>query len=241
MTTRATISAVGVVVPVHNEEALLGACLGALTRAVAAVPAHVAVEVAVVLDACADGSAEIAERAGFPTIAVEGRCVGRARQVGVEAVLQQLTDHPPEAVWLAHTDADSVVPAHWLTHQLDLAAEGADAVVGTVRPDFRDLSPAQVDAWHRTHTPGEANGHVHGANLGIRANVLVAAGGFEPIAVHEDVGLVERARRGGALIVPSDHAWVRTSGRQVGRAPGGYARYLREDLEPLAQGLLTSG
>ena len=174
MTTRATISAVGVVVPVHNEEALLGACLSALTGAVAAVPARVAVEVAVVLDSCDDRSAEVAAAAGFATVSVEARCVGRARQVGVEAVMKQLTDHSREAIWLAHTDADSVVPPHWLTHQLDLAAAGADIVVGTVRPDFRDLSPVQVEAWSRTHTPGEANGHVHGANLGIRASVSAA-------------------------------------------------------------------
>lgn len=81
---------------------------------------------------------------------------------------------------------------------------------------------------------GTANGHVHGANLGIRADVLRRGGGFPPLAVHEDVRLIERVRAQGARVVASAGAEVCMSGRLVGRAPDGYARYLREDLLRLA-------
>ncbi|CDJ99464.1 Glycosyl transferase (fragment) [Microbacterium sp. C448] len=128
-----------------------------------------------------------------------------------------------------------MVPANWLTHQWELAAAGADVVVGTVRPDFRDLSAEQTTAWWSTHQPGTANGHVHGANLGTRASTLVAAGGFEPVLEHEDVLLVAEAKIRGAQLVASDEAWVQTSGRLVGRTAGGYAGYLREQLIPLAR------
>lgn len=231
-------AAVAVIVPAHNEEALLESCLASIeVAALAPRRRGLRVDVWVALDACDDGSAGIAGRHGADLVTLDARCVGAARQAGVEAALARSADIDPRRLWFAHTDADSTVPPNWLTHQLRLARRGADVVVGTVRPDFRDLSAAQQDAWWATHTPGVANGHVHGANLGIRAATLIDAGGFARVAVHEDVALVAQARARGARLVASDAAWVRTSGRQVGRAPDGYARYLREDLLPLAHGL----
>ena len=55
MSRAATIEAVGVVVPAHNEETLLPACLMALQRAVSAV--GVPVQVLVVADTCTDQTA----------------------------------------------------------------------------------------------------------------------------------------------------------------------------------------
>ena len=109
------------------------------------------------------------------------------------------------------------------------AGVGAVAVfVGTVRPDFADLDPRHQRHWHATHTPGVPNGHVHGASLGVRAAVYFEAGGFKAAPEHEDVSLVDRCRRLGGVVVASDDAEVLTSGRTVGRTPGGYAGYLRE-------------
>jgi len=231
-----SIDAVVVAIPAHDEEDLLDACLRSVLRAVDAVRPQVrAVAVRVALDRCTDGSAAIARRLGVPTVAVDAGAVGVARAAAVAAGLAALDHVPLPRVWTAHTDADSTVPEHWLTHQLDLADAGADVVIGTVRPRFADLSDEQVQAWQATHTAGEANGHVHGANLGIRADVLQHAGGFPALEVHEDVRLIERVRARGARFAASDSAWVSTSGRAVGRAPDGYARYLRDDLVPLAR------
>ena len=229
------MDAVAVIVPAHNEEQLIGACLESIDIAARAARAvGPSVGVWVVLDACTDRSATIAADAGVNLLAVNARSVGAARAAGVGAALERFADLPSDRVWTAHTDADSVVPANWLTHQLRLARRRADVVVGTVRPDFRDLDPEQTEAWWATHTPGVANGHVHGANLGIRASALLDAGGFADATVHEDVWLVDEIRARGGRLSATDAAWVRTSGRQIGRAPGGYARYLREDLVPLA-------
>lgn len=225
------IDALVVVVPAHNEEELLASCLASLEIATLAARGVVErIEVVVVLDACTDGSGEIARAAGVRVVETDARSVGVARAAGVAAGLGELVDVGHRHVWTAHTDADSSVPPHWLTHQLALARRGAHAVVGTVRPNFDDLSPEQTEAWWATHTPGTANGHVHGANLGLRADVLLRAGGFPGIPAHEDVRLMDRVRSAGARVVASDAAWVRTSGRAQGRAPEGYARYLREDL-----------
>ncbi|MEK8225948.1 hypothetical protein NKG05_07570 [Oerskovia sp. M15] len=72
-----------------------------------------------------------------------------------------------------------------------------------------------------THPAGRANGHVHGANLGIRGDLYHAAGGFPGVPEHEDVALVERARRAGARVVASDVGCVLTSGRSTGRTRAG--------------------
>ncbi len=224
------IDAVAVVIPAHDEQKRLAECLDSVAAAVDRVRGSVRASVHVVLDACTDASAAIAAAYPVEVRAIAAACVGKARAAGVDAAIARHADVPLTRLWTAHTDADSVVPAHWLEHQLELAASGADIVIGTVRPDFRELSARQVAAWWATHTPGEANGHTHGANLGMRASTLVGAGGYEDVYEHEDVWLVDEARGRGARVVASDAAWVRTSGRQVGRTLGGYARYLREDL-----------
>lgn len=228
------IDAVLVVVPVHDEEDLLAAGLGALARATEAASGVVDVVVTVVLDGCTDGSAGIVDRFPFLVVRTTARNVGAARATGVAAALADLAARRPAVgparVWVASTDADSQVPAHWVTEHAAIARTGVDLLVGTVRPDFRDLTPAQRAAWSATHVPGVANGHVHGANLGIRASVYLAAGGYPAIGEHEDVELVAAARRAGAREVATDTCWVLTSGRTVGRTPGGYARHLRESL-----------
>jgi hypothetical protein len=81
--------------------------------------------------------------------------------------------------------------------------------------------------------PGRPNGHVHGANLGVRADAYLRAGGFATLPEHEDVDLVARLRADPRVDVrPSDAADVLTSGRTTGRTPGGYAGYLRASFPP---------
>ena len=71
---------------------------------------------------------------------------------------------------------------------------------------------------------------MHGANLGVRADAYLAAGGFRTVAEHEDVGLVETLRAAGAPIDSTDRAPVTTSARSTGRVPGGFAGYLRRHV-----------
>ena len=222
------------VVPVHNEAELLDRCLTALGAAVATAAGRgIRCVVRIVLDDCTDGSALIAAAHPFPTMAVSAARVGDARARGVEAAMRELRRIPRQRVWIANTDADSAVPPNWIVAQCDLAAAGADVFIGTVRPDFADLSPRHQRHWLRTHSAGAPNGHVHGASLGIRADVYAAAGGFEAVEEHEDVELVQRCRLLGANLHASASAEVLTSGRFIGRTPGGYAGYLRAQAEIL--------
>lgn len=224
--TRPPLARVVAVVPVHDEEALLPECLAAVQ--IAAADAGLPVDVVVVLDDCTDGSAAVARSTDVHVVEVADGAVGAARAAGVRAGLA-LRDDDPAAVWIACTDADTVVPFHWLRGHRALADDGADVVVGTVRPSPRDLTDRQLAAWRATRVPGRPNGHVHGANLGIRADAYLRAGGFDRVLEHEDVDLVARLRADrDVTVVASDAVDVVTSGRFFGRTPGGYARYLRE-------------
>lgn len=221
-----SIREIVVVVPVHDEAELLQRCLMSVSASVAAVraPCHVRV----VLDACTDASADIAARHPFRTLRVDANAVGAARAAGVRDGLSAVSSVPAHRVWIANTDADSIVPVNWLVAQLELAAAGADVVVGTVRPDFDDLSGQHQRLWLDTHERGRPNGHTHGANLGVRASTYLRVAGFGAFAEHEDVRLVEACRSAGADVRASDAAEVVTSGRFAGRTPGGYAEYLRD-------------
>lgn len=232
-----SIETIIVVVPVQDEEALLPRCLDALDAAVhhlsdrtSRMGRTLEIAVTLVLDSCDDGSAEIARRSPFEVLSINAGNVGVARSAGIDAALAGIAPSDLGQVWIANTDADSAVPVNWLSSQAALAASGVELMIGTVRPDPADLDPARRAAWSASHVPGEANGHVHGANLGMRADVYRSAGGFEPVAEHEDVRLVERIRANGARVRATDECWVLTSGRAAGRTPGGYARYIREDL-----------
>lgn len=229
-------TSVHVVIPVHNEEDLLQSCLDAVQGASArACALGIDVHTVVVLDACTDRSALIARRYPVEIIEIDAGRVGRARRIGTDAALHRADEET--RAWVAHTDADSIVPGNWITHQVALSAGGSDVMIGTVRPDFADLTLRHVDHWRATHTPGRPNGHVHGANLGFRAGVYPHVGGFAEVPEHEDVTFVAAARAAGFVLTAADVAEVMTSGRFVGRAPGGYAGYLAAQEEMLESGV----
>lgn len=235
------IEAIGVVVPAHNEQYLLPRCLDGLVRAAAAVRVGRArsgpprVHIVVALDACSDASAVIAAENGVHTVTLAACNVGRARAAGVRKVLELERATPAERVWVCTTDADSVVPAHWLTSQLAMADAGTAAFAGTIEPDgWADHDPGVARLWNARYQRGPEHDHVHGANLGCNAAVYESVGGFSALTCDEDTTLL-RALRGRSVLRLSDPAVI-TSTRRYGRAPGGFAahlRGLRQDLEDL--------
>lgn len=223
------IERIGVIVPARNEAERIEACLASIQAAVSAVavPCHVIV----VADSCDDATVELASRfEGVHVMTTNAGAVGPARALGVRRLLAG-TRTPGERLWIANTDADSIVPENWLVAQLALANDGSDVIVGTVRPHEAEYPDELWPQWRRRHPAGKANGHVHGANLGVRASAYCAAGGFPSLAEHEDVALVEALSD--FRVVASAEAEVVTSARLDGRTPGGYAEYLRREREEL--------
>lgn len=212
---------IGVVVPAHDEEALIGRALRALRVAAAHEDlAGEEVRILVVLDACRDRTAAVAEETGVEHLAIEARCVGQARAAGAQALIER------GARWLAFTDADSMVEPDWLARQLALRTE---AVCGVVQvDDWQDYTPEARQAYEAGYLDAEDHRHIHGANLGVCSLAYQRAGGFPPVACREDVALVRRLLAIGARIAWTNTVRVLTSGRREGRAPEGFAEFMTQ-------------
>jgi glycosyltransferase involved in cell wall biosynthesis len=210
---------IAVIIPVHNEEQTLAACLQAVARSASDVRlAGEAVVVIAVLDACSDSSEAIACMLGATVLQVQFRNVGAVRAAGAGCAIGL------GARWLANTDADTVVSPDWLWQQLQL---DSDVVCGTVAVDdwsaHGDAAAMLQAHFRRTYTDADGHRHIHGANLGVSALAYGRAGGFPSLACSEDVALVHALRDAGANIAWSAAPRVLTSARRHGRARGGFA------------------
>ena len=222
-------SVLAVVVPAHNEENALDACLQSLLRA-ARWPAlgGESVIFIVVLDSCTDNSEAVARLAGVDTVSLQARNVGRARAAGADLALAR------GARWLAFTDADTVVAPNWLHAQLALRCE---AVCGTVGVhDWGDYGAALQRHHAQTYTDADGHHHIHGANLGVSADAYRRAGGFQPLVSSEDVALVKALQAVGVRMAWSAAPRVTTSARRDFRAPDGFGATLLRAHEQV-QGL----
>ncbi len=210
---------IGIVVPAHNEEVHLPACLDALLLAAR----HPALEgedvrIVVVLDACHDGSARVVMTRPVTGLSIAARNVGMARCHGASHLLAA------GARWLAFTDADTVVDQRWLADQLSLHC---DVVCGCVAVEDWSAHTEAVRLRYLAHYQyRDDHRHVHGANLGVSAQAYRAVGGFTGLALGEDAALVQALIDHGATVRWSALPRVVTSARKQGRAPGGFATFL---------------
>lgn len=210
---------IAVIVPAHNEEDHIVACLASI--GVAARCPYLYGEqtvVIVALDDCDDGTLGIARRMGATTISLASRNVGAARALGAQLALAA------GARWLAFTDADSQVAPDWISAQLALSS---DAVCGTVAvSDWGTYGKAMRQHYAETYNDVDGHGHIHGANLGVSATAYELAGGFKLLESSEDVALVNTLQATGAVIAWSAAPRVTTSSRRNYRAPGGFGETL---------------
>lgn len=220
-----------VVVPARNEADRLPRCLAALANADHALQqtgrAGISTRVVVVLDRSTDGSREVlAQWPGVEVVVSDHGRVGAARAMGVQHALRGEGNAPR---WIASTDADSAVPADWLITHLAHAAAGVDLLLGLVAPDPAELDHHLLQKWRSAHLLEEDHPHIHGANLGISADMYQRTGGFQDVALHEDVLLAAAVRSVGGRVVSTASSPVLTSARMRGRTPAGMAGYL-DDL-----------
>ena len=221
------IRSVGVIVPAHNEQDLLPSCLDRLRRAARALhgtPVHLVV----VADACRDRTVQVAQRSGAAVVTIAARSAGAARAAGVREVLRRTGRLDPADVWLATTDADTLVPCYWLRQQVRYANRGWDAVAGTIRiTDWSGYQPGVRALFQKRYAAGNGpHSHVHGANLGFRAAAYLRAGGFTDMPTAEDHALVAALIATGSRVHRTRALTVITSARRAARAPHGFSSHL---------------
>jgi len=219
---------IAVLIPARNEEALLPRCLRSVQRARRRLPMGVTSDVVVVCDCSVDGTHDTAELLlGETGVVVETDAgqVGAARALAAKIALKR-HDGLQELCWLANTDADCDVPENWLLHQLQIANSGIAAVAGIVDVDsFAEHEPAVEEMFRITYRidPDGSHPHVHGANIGVRADAYICAGGWMNLETAEDHDLWNRLRSKGHRWISDASLQVITSGRRIGRAPLGFA------------------
>jgi len=219
---------IAILIPARDEELLLTRCLRSVARARAALPSYITSDVIFVADHCTDRTLDMARRLlrghGIAVPSQYG-VVGMARSLAAEIALSRYTG-PLNRCWLANTDADCELPDTWLNDQLALAEQGAEAIAGIVCVDSFDGHPAHVVGRFREtyliHSDG-THPHVHGANLGVRADVYRSAGGWRSLDTAEDHDLWNRLKSLGRNCRSVSALEITTSGRVIGRAPNGFA------------------
>jgi cellulose synthase/poly-beta-1,6-N-acetylglucosamine synthase-like glycosyltransferase len=222
---------ISVLIPARNEEHLLPRCLFSIQQARRSLPVSVTSDVIVVSDCSQDRTRKVAEEilkeSGLVLETTSG-IVGSARAMAAAAAVERYRG-PLDRCWLANTDADCEVPKNWLVSHLDFAERGFKAVAGIIDVDSFVEHRQCVEERFRLTYLIRADGshpHVHGANMGVRADAYLAIGGWSHMTSAEDHDLWSRLDHEGHMRVSDATLKVITSGRRIGRAPSGFAEAL---------------
>jgi glycosyltransferase involved in cell wall biosynthesis len=211
---------VAVVVPAHRETTALATTLTSLHGVQHDGPLTVVVAV----DGADPRTVEVAAAHGATVVPVAVRGGSYAARNAALAAL------PDDVEAVLFTDADCVVPSHWVTAHLE-ALSGADLSGGAVRFTFAKErpSPAEwVDACRhlKQQVYVERDGFAATCNLAVRAEV-VRRHRFD--AGLRTGGDAEFCRRVGGSLVYTEQAWVEHPARDL--------RELRRKVSRLASGV----
>jgi hypothetical protein len=237
LATHTPLQGIVVAIPARDEAPSISLAISSVLRALQELPAPLATVVCVACDSCVDGTipaVRLAANRGANVAIVEGtwQSVGGARRAAVQTGLDALlaTGLRLEQIWIASTDADTTVGPDWLCQQLRYAALGLHAIAGVV--DLRhdaDLTVATEEIFRDMYkVPRHGHSHVHGANLGVRADAYVVAGGFPILPASEDRQLWNSLLASGYRCYASNRLRVSTSARLHGRVQEGFAFALRK-------------
>ncbi|RSL19078.1 glycosyl transferase family 2 [Edaphobacter aggregans] len=222
---------VAVLIPARNEELLIQRCLDSVLVARSLLPPLITSDLVVACDSSTDRTFELAAHilhsAGI-VVRTRAAVVGHARALAARVALRRYAG-PLQRCWLANTDADCCVPETWLLDQIGIADQGIDAIAGTISVDSFEEHPVGTAKRFQDSYIIHADGthpHVHGANMGVRADTYLRAGGWRGLATAEDHDLWNRLMGKAVRQHSSSRVRVITSGRRRGRAPRGFANAL---------------
>ena len=227
------IGCVVVGVPARDEQDRIECCLRSILAAGDLLDPGTRVFVVLAADSCSDETEQIAGSlaANDSRLRVVSGCWRAAGTARAAAIADGLSSAQAagltaaDTIWISTTDADTVVGPDWLLRQLAHADNGIHAVAGTVDLlDDADRTALVVSAFAANYPVGpNTHLHVHGANLGIRADAYLEVGGFPPIALAEDHAIWSLLANEGYRCLAALDMTVATSARLSGRAIGGFA------------------
>ena len=202
-------AAASVIIPAHNAERTVGACLEAISQQRSLGPED---EVIVVDDHSDDGTQRVASRPGVSVITCEGRGPGAARNAGAQLARGDL---------LLFLDADTEPAADWLE---ELRAPFADPEVVAVKGRYfsrqRSLlgrfSQLEFEWKYRRLEHATRVDFVDTGTAAFRREAFLASGGFdETLTTSEDVDLAFRLASHGARLAfnPRAAVWHRHTDR----------------------------
>jgi glycosyltransferase involved in cell wall biosynthesis len=209
MTTRPDAPTISLIIPAHNEEGYLPACLDAIMRNVAGK----ALEIIVVDNNSTDGTRQVIERYPGVTYVFEPRKgITRARQRGFLAASGDI---------LAYVDADTRPPEGWIEQILEQFGSHEKLACLSGPYSFYDVSGLRnrISAgWFVAARPlyGLTGYMLVGGNFAIRRDALDKMGGFDSTIEFygEDVDIAKRARKQGKVLF-SPRFVMPTSGRRM--------------------------
>jgi glycosyltransferase involved in cell wall biosynthesis len=168
-----------IIIPAYNEEALLGRCLAAVLAEVDRAGGDV--EIVVVDNASTDGTRAVAERYRVRVLSEPKRGIVEARHRGFVETSGEL---------VANIDADTVMPAGWISHVRDQFASHPDLVALSGPVQFDGLpwwQQALVRAGYLFAYPFyllvnevlNLGSILQGGNFVFRREAWLAAGGYD--------------------------------------------------------------
>ncbi len=211
------------------------------------------VRVVVFANNCADRSASFARQLGaawsLDIQVVEARLppatahAGAARRGAMDLAENWLAEKGEMDGVILTTDADSQVAPNWVAENLAAFEAGAEVVLGRI--DLDEEGARLPEALHRRgaledtyekllaelsflldpleHNPWPHHATISGATLGVTRAAYCRVGRLPCVPLGEDKALVALLSRHDARIRYCPTAYVITSGRTNGRAPGGVA------------------
>jgi peptidoglycan/xylan/chitin deacetylase (PgdA/CDA1 family)/GT2 family glycosyltransferase len=206
------LTRVSVVVPAFNEEELLPQCLESLL----AQDYQGEFEILVVDNGSTDGTSRVARGYDVKVVSEPTRGYSQALIAGFSAAAGDI---------IACTDADSVVPPDWissLVREYD-RRPGVVAIGGEIDftcPNWKSrlLMLCFIRLFNRIDRESRGGPHLWGANMSVRRDAFLAAGGWNPrFSLQADSELSERLRTIGRVMV-LESLRVRTSSRRWNRS-----------------------
>ncbi|MBW3011461.1 glycosyltransferase, partial [Candidatus Woesearchaeota archaeon] len=183
---------ISVIIPVHNEEAIIGKTIKAIKRCP---PSNK--EVLVILNGCTDHSEKVAKWAGADVYSLRVGNVSRARNTGAKKAKGNI---------LVFHDADTLVSENYLQEILKAVEEGYAYGCARQIPETKNFWYGLVVKI--ANKASRENRIFHG-NVFITKDLFRRSGGFNPeIKRFEDTDLSKRLR-GRGMFKYITKAWIR--------------------------------